>query len=225
MKTGSPASIKKFPASLQILKNFIKSNKIPEYASHYKREYLFIKGLNMQFKYFTKKLEDLNNGLFETKLAKEIKYYIKRFIKRQEDNKFKNLSNITFPDDFLNHINFINEQFGYYKLRYDAFCDDDEDNNVYLSDTSSDDDVEYIDDDVEYSDEYKEYLSKINSKKEYLVDGKPYPGFIEFYNLFNQIYNQIKQDDDYSDEYESDYNCYYSDYNCYYSDDDSDDDF
>ena len=186
----------------------------------------------MQFKYFTKKLEDLNNGLFETKLAKEIKYYIKRFIKRQEDNKFKNLSNITFPDDFLNHINFINEQFGYYKLRYDAFCDDDEDNNVYLSDTSSDDDVEYIDDDVEYSDEYKEYLSKINSKKEYLVDGKPYPGFIEFYNLFNQIYNQIKQDDDYSDEYESDYNCYYSDYNCYYSDyncyysdDDSDDDF
>ena len=90
----------------------------------------------------------------------------------------------------------MNDNFNCYKLRYDVFCDDDEDYNVYLSDSSSDDDVDY-------SDEYKEYLSKINSKKEYLVDGKPYPGFIEFYDIFKQIYNQIKQDDD-SDYYDSD---------------------
>ena len=136
---------------------------------------------------------------------------MKIFLKRQKENKFKNLSNLIFPDNFLNHINFINDNFNCYKLRFDAFCDDDdEDNNVYLSDSSSDDDVDY-------SDEYKEYLSKINSKKEYLVDGKPYPGFIKFYNLFKQIYNQIKQND-VSDEYESDY--YDSDFNRYYSDDD-----
>ena len=192
-------------------KSFIKSKKIPEYAKEYKREYLFIKGLNYYLSQFSKKLEDLNNGLFETKLAKEIKYYMKSFIRKQKENKFKDISNLILPDNFLNHIKFINEQFGFYKLRYDAFCDDDEDNNVYLSDSSSDDD------DVDYSDEYKEYLSKINSKKEYLVDGKPYPGFIEFYDIFKQIYNQIKQDD-YSDEYESDY--YDSDIDCYYSDDD-----
>ena len=207
MKTGIVGT----PSNYQ---NCIKStnNKIPEYAKEYKREYQFIKGLNLEFKYFTKKLEDLNNGLFESKLAKEIKYYMKRFINKQKENKFKNLSNLILSDNFLNNINFINEQFGYYKLRYDAFCDDDdEDNNVYLSDSSSDDDVDY-------SDEYKEYLSKISSKKEYLVDGKPYPGFIEIYDLFKQIYNQIKQDDDYSDEYESDY--YDSDVDCYYSDDD-----
>ena len=174
------------------------NNKIPEYAKEYKREYLYIKCLNYYFSQFSKKLEDLNNGLFETKLAKEIKYNMKRFINKQKENKFKNISNLILPDNFLNHINFINEQLGYYKLRYDAFCDDDEDYNVYLSDSSSDDDG------VEYSDEYKEYLSKINSQKEYLLDGKPYPGFIEFYDIFKQIYNQIKQDD-VSDEYESEY--------------------
>ena len=43
-------------------KSFIKSNKIPEYAREYKREYQFIKGLNNEFKYFIKKLDDLNKG-------------------------------------------------------------------------------------------------------------------------------------------------------------------
>ena len=175
-----------------IYQNFIKQNKIPEYAMEYKREYLFVKGLNIQFGYFNKKLEYLNNGLFETELAKEIKFYMKGFLRRQKENKFKNLANIIyFPDNFLDNIYFINQNFDCYKLRYDAFCDDGKDYNDYLSDTSDD-----KDDDDEYSDEYKEYLRSINSKKEYLVDGKPYPGFIEFYDIFKQIFNQIKKDDE-----------------------------
>ena len=44
--------------------NFIKSNKIPEYAREYKREYQFIRGLNKEFGYFIKKLNDLNNLIF-----------------------------------------------------------------------------------------------------------------------------------------------------------------
>ena len=32
--------------------SFIKSNKIPEYAREYKREYQFIRGLNYEFRYF-----------------------------------------------------------------------------------------------------------------------------------------------------------------------------
>ena len=165
------------------------NNKIPEYAREYKREYLFVKGLNLQFGYFNKKLEYLNDGLFETELAKEIKIYMKGFLRRQKENKFKNLANIIyFPDNFLDHIYFMNQNFDCYKLRYDAFCDDGKDYNDYLSDTSDTSDDE--DDDVEYSYEYIEY------KKEYLVDGKPYPGFIEFYDIFKQIFNQIKKDNE-----------------------------
>ena len=145
MKTGSPASIKKFLASKYNFNDFIKSNKIPEYAMEYKREYLFIRGLNINFKYFIKKLDDLNNGLFETDLTKSIKYYMKRFLRRQEDGRLKDVSNFIFPDNILNNIIFINEQFECYKLRYDAFCDDDGKEYNYLSDSDSDsDNGEYL---------------------------------------------------------------------------------
>ena len=163
--------------------NFIKSNKIPEYARKYKKEYLCIRGLNKEFEYFIKKLNDLNNGLFETNSTNKIKYFMKRFLRGQENGKFKNISNFIFPDNILNNIIFINEQFGYYKLRYDAFCDN--------SDSDSDSD-------------------NVCGVREYLVDGKPYPGFIEFYDIFKKIFNQIKidddddiDDDDYCTEYEN----------------------
>ena len=62
--------------------NCIKStNKIPEYAREYKKEYLYIRGLNKEFKYFIDKLDDLNNGLFESHRADRIKYFMKRFLR------------------------------------------------------------------------------------------------------------------------------------------------
>ena len=44
--------------------NFIKSNKIPEYAKEYKREYQFIRGLNCEFRYFIYKPEDVSGYQF-----------------------------------------------------------------------------------------------------------------------------------------------------------------
>ena len=163
-------------------KSFIKNNKIPEYARDYKKEYLCIRGLNKEFEYFTKKLNDLNNGLFETNSTNRIKNFMKRFLRGQENGKFKDISNFIFPDNILNNIIFINQQFGYYKLRYDAFCDNSDDD----SDSDSD------------SDSYN-----VCGVREYLVDGKPYPGFIEFYDIFKKNFNQIKIDDD--DDIDDDY--------------------
>ena len=179
--------------------NFIKSNKIPEYAREYKREYQFIRGLNKEFGYFIKKLNDLNKGLFESNLTNRIKNFMKRFLRAQEKGKFKDISDFIFPDNILNNIIFINQQFGYYKLRYDAFCDDSDDDDSFsdkVGDYDSDSD----------SDEYNDD-SDDDGNGEYLVDGKPYPGFIEFYDIFKKIFNQIKNDDSDdcdSDEYDSD---------------------
>ena len=198
--------------------SFIKSNKIPEYAREYKREYQFIRGLNKEFKYFIKKLDDLNNGLFETNLTNRIKNFMKRFLRAQEKGKFKDISNFIFPDNILNNINFINQQFGYYKLRYDAFCDDsDDDDSNSFSDIVGDYDSDSDSD--EYNDD-----SDDDGNGEYLVDGKPYPGFIEFYDIFKKNFNQIKNESCYSDDDDESDNEEYYNIILPDSDDDSDSD-
>ena len=151
--------------------NCIKStnNKIPEYARDYKKEYLYIRGLNKDFKYLINKLDDLNNGLFESNISNRIKYNMKRFLRGQEKGKLKDISNLMLPRYDVDNLIFINEQFGYYKLRYDAFCDDSDDNDYYSDDDSDDD-----------------------GNGEYLVDGKPYPGFKEIYDILKLFFNQIK---------------------------------
>ena len=74
-------------ARLSVSQNCIKStNKIPEYAREYKKEYLFIRGINKEFKYFIDNLDDLNNGLFESHRADRIKYFMKRFLKGVNNN-------------------------------------------------------------------------------------------------------------------------------------------
>ena len=145
------------------------NNKIPEYAREYKREYQFIRGINKEFKYFINKLDNLNNGLFESNISNRIKYNMKRFLRAQEKGKIKDISDLVLQREDLDNLIFINEQFGYYKLRYDAFCDDSDDDNDYYSDDDSDDD----------------------GNGEYLVDGKPYPGFKEIYDIFKLFFNQI----------------------------------
>ena len=82
------------PASTRIFKNYIIStnNKIPEYASEYKKEYLYIRGLNKEFEYFINKLDNINNGLFESNISNRIKYIMKRFLRAQEKGKLKDIS-------------------------------------------------------------------------------------------------------------------------------------
>ena len=151
------------------LTSFLKFNKIPTYANEYKREYLFIGGLNKEFKYLINKLDDLNNGLFESNTVNRIKFIMKRFLQGQEKGKLKDINNLMLPRYDVDNLIFINQQFGYYKLRYDAFCEDNYDNDYYSDDDSDDD-----------------------GKNEYLVDGKPYPGFKEIYDIFKLFFNQIK---------------------------------
>ena len=142
------------------------SKVIPEFAKEYKREYQFIRGINKDFKYLINKLDNLNNGLFESNTSNRIKYNMKRFLRGQEKGKLKDISGLVLQREDLDNLIFINEQFGYYKLRYDAFCDP-------FCDAFCDD-------------------SDDDGNGEYLVDGKPYPGFKEIYDIFKLFFNQIK---------------------------------
>ena len=91
------------------------NNKIPEYAREYKREYQFIRGINKEFKYLINKLDNLNNGLFESKLTDRIKYNMKRFLRGQEKGKLKDISNFMLPKyDYC----FIEEFYLYFDNEY-----------------------------------------------------------------------------------------------------------
>ena len=99
-------------AHLSNYQNCIKStnNKIPEYAREYKREYQFIRGINKEFKYLINKLDNLNNGLFESNISNRIKYFMKRFLRAQEKGKLKDISEFEIEYDIVfNLIKIKNE--------------------------------------------------------------------------------------------------------------------
>ena len=103
---------------------FTSYNKIPEYAREYKKEYLFIIGLDKDFKHLINKLDNLNKGLFESKISNRIKYNMKIFLRGKEKGKLKDISDFVLYKDDITNLLFIDEHFGYYKLRYDAFPED-----------------------------------------------------------------------------------------------------
>ena len=100
--------------------NCIKStNKIPEYVRDFKKEYLFIRGINKEIKYFVDNINDATTGLFENDRVDRIKYFIKRFLKGQERGKLQDTSNfeinnidvdnlIKIKKNFLNFNQYIN---------------------------------------------------------------------------------------------------------------------
>ena len=115
---------------LSYLQNCIKeTNKIPEYAREYKKEYLFITGINEELQYFVDNIDDATRGLFENKKVDRIKYFIERFLKGQERGKLRDISRLFFwKYDILNFIEFYeNITFDILDIKYaddfyDLFC-------------------------------------------------------------------------------------------------------
>ena len=166
-------------AQFSDFKNFIKlNNKIPHYARDYKKEYLYIRGLNKEFKYFYNHLDEINNGLFKSKRSDRLCYLIKRFLRGQEKGKLKDISDFEIYEDDVDYLIKIKREFSYYKIRYDALKENDD--GYYYNDDSDDDFADDVDD--------------------------PYPGFENIYYYFELFFNKlnIEYEDSDSDEYDSD---------------------
>ena len=54
------------------------TNKIPEYAREFKNEYVFMKGINKEFKYFVDNINEATRGLFENHRVDKIKKIYKK---------------------------------------------------------------------------------------------------------------------------------------------------
>ena len=99
-------------------------NQIPGHAKLYAREYQLVKGISNEYNYLKTKLYDLNNGLFESPIAKRIKYFIKICFRGMEKGKLGNISNLELEKEDLENLLFFVKQYVYYKIRYDFFDDD-----------------------------------------------------------------------------------------------------
>ena len=89
------------------------NSKIPEYARDYKKEYLFIRGINKEFKYFVDNINEASIGLFENHRVVRIKYFIKRFLKGQERGKLQDTTNFKIKNIDVDNLiqikkNFVN---------------------------------------------------------------------------------------------------------------------
>ena len=111
-------------AHLSNSQNYIKStNKIPAYARDYKKEYLFIIGLDKEFKYLVDNINDATRGLFESHKVDRIKYFIKRFLRGQERGKLKDINNFEINYNDVDNLIKIKKNFNNFN-QYINFCKD-----------------------------------------------------------------------------------------------------
>ena len=123
METIRPAKILANSESTQI------KSKIPEYAKDFKKEWLFIRGINKEFKYFVDNINDATRGLFQNHRVDRIKYFMKRFLIGQEKGKLKYISDKEILEKDVCYISKIKEHFNnfnqYIKFVKDCYDDDD----------------------------------------------------------------------------------------------------
>ena len=97
------------------------NSKIPEYARDYKKEYLFIRGINKEFKYFVDNINEVSIGLFENHRVVRIKYFIKRFLKGQERGRLQDTSKFEINNIDVDNLIKIKKNFVNFN-QYINFC-------------------------------------------------------------------------------------------------------
>ena len=106
------------------------TNKIPEYARDFKNEYLFIRGINKEFKYVVENINEATRGLFENQRVDKIKKFIKKFLLAQKLGYLNDVSNFEIKSSDVVYLMKIKKNFHNFK-QYINFCkccydDDDE---------------------------------------------------------------------------------------------------
>ena len=84
--------------------NLIKNNKIPEYAKNYRKEWLYIRGINKEFKYFVENINEASRGLFENYGVDRIKKFIKRFLLSQKRGKLQDTRNFEISSNDVDNL-------------------------------------------------------------------------------------------------------------------------
>ena len=105
--------------------NFNKNDKIPEYVSQFRKEWLIIRGINKEFKYIVLNINDVTRGLFQNHRVTRIKKFIKRFLLAQERGRLQDKSNFVLERDDVDNLIKIDKNFNnfcqYIKFKKDFY--------------------------------------------------------------------------------------------------------
>ena len=80
------------------------NSKIPEYARDYKKEYLFIRGINKEFNYFVDNINEAYRRLFENHRVDRIKKFIKKFLLAQKLGYLNDVSNFEIKSSDVDYL-------------------------------------------------------------------------------------------------------------------------
>ena len=87
------------------------SKVIPDYAKDFKNEYLFILGINNEFKYFLDNMNEATRGLFKNFRVDKVKKFIKLFLAYQNLGQFKDVSNFEIKSSDIKNLIRIKKNF------------------------------------------------------------------------------------------------------------------
>ena len=88
---------------------------IPDYIKDFKNEYLFILGINNEFKYFLDNMNEATRGLFENNKVDKIKKFIEKFLLYQNLGHFKDVSNFEIKSSDVKNLIKIKKIFNNFK--------------------------------------------------------------------------------------------------------------
>ena len=98
-----------------------RTNIIPDYASEYKNEYLFIRGIDKSCEKFIKGL-DMEGKIFNCPKADRLVSHFNRFLKAQQIKYLNDISDLCLKDNDVRFIDSLELQLDDYR---DLYCDPD----------------------------------------------------------------------------------------------------
>ena len=107
---------------------------IPDYTKDFKNEYLFILGINNEFKYFLDNMNEATRGLFENNKVDKIKKFIEKFLLYQNLGHFKDVSNFEIKSSDIKNLIKIKKNFNDFNrlIEYKKDCYDGDEQNFIV---------------------------------------------------------------------------------------------
>ena len=145
-----------------------KTNKIPDYASEFRNEYLFIRGINKTLEDFIIKYHSDCSELFVSSYSDRIKFFMRKFLKAQELDYLKDTSCFIFKECDVENIDFLFERMHFdfeegeefvdghpddylgYRDFYELFCKFYNKINIGFSESESESEIEFSESEIEF---------------------------------------------------------------------------